>query len=157
MEIEREWEGGVRACPIVCGLSLETNYRFYSTLRSSGRSHCGVKSLAKAVSFCRMIELSLWQLPTGNMSTLWRMLAILKGYDDFLVDWAFTELPQSHHQMKAQHQGGKKIRTTCQTAFVIVCQCAKDIMSLLEESSCQNHNARAASGSASFGSILILC
>lgn len=83
------------------------------------------------------------------------MLAILKGYDDFLVDWAFTELPPSQHQMKAQHQGGEKIRTHLPNCFVIVCQCAKGIMSLLEESSCQNHNAWATSVPASFGSILI--
>lgn len=84
------------------------------------------------------------------------MLAILKGYDDFLVDWAFTELPQSHHRMKAQHRGGKKIRTNLPNCFVIVCQGAKDITSLLEERSCQNHNAWAASASsASFGSIFI--
>lgn len=84
------------------------------------------------------------------------MLAILKGYDDFLVDWAFTELPQSHHQMKAQHQRRQKDKSNLPNCFVIVCQSAKDIMSLLDESSCQNHNAWAASGSASFGSILIL-
>lgn len=34
---------------IVCALSSETNYRFSLVLRrSSGRSLCGVKSLAKA-------------------------------------------------------------------------------------------------------------
>lgn len=82
---------------------------FCPPLRSSGRSRSGVKSLAKKlVSFGRMIELSLWQLPAGNMSALWQMLAVLKGYDDFLVDWAFTEAAQSHHQMKAQHQGGER-------------------------------------------------
>ena len=92
------------------------------------------------------MELSLWQLPAGNMSTLWQMLALLKGYDDFLVDWAFTELPQSPPSIESTApRRQEKIRTNLPNCFVIVCQGAKDSTSLLEEGSCQNHNVWAAS------------
>ena len=60
----------------VWGLSFETNYWFSSgQRRGSGGSHCGVKSLAKHVSFVWMMEASLWQPLAGNMSTRWQMPA----------------------------------------------------------------------------------
>lgn len=155
-ERERKREGGgVRACPIVCGLSLETNYHFYSTLRSSGRSHCGVKSLAKACVILQndWVE-SLTATGRKHVNTLTDACYIERLW------WLFSRLgfhwtppaPPSNESTTPRRQKDKNNLPNC---FVIVCQGVKDIMSLLEESSCQNHNAWATSASASFGSILI--
>lgn len=57
----------------------------------------------------------------------------MNRYDDFLVDWAFTELLQPHHQIKAHHQGGRKIRTYFQNSFAIAFQGTNDMMSLSRE------------------------
>lgn len=83
----------------------------------------------KLVSFFRMMESSLWQLPEGNMSMLWWALAVLKGYDDLLVQWTFTELFSIRWKHNAKQ--ARKIRTNLANCFVIVCQGMKDIMSLL--------------------------
>lgn len=77
--------------------------------RSSGRSHCGVKSLAKACVIPQNDGAqSLTATGKKHVNTLTdACYTILKGCDDFLVDWAFTELPQFLHQMKAQKRREK--------------------------------------------------
>lgn len=57
-----------------------------------------------------MMEPGLWQLPEGNMSSLWQTLVILNSDDDFLVGWALTELLRSCRQMKARQQRGMRRR-----------------------------------------------
>lgn len=137
-----EWASS-RGSLIVCGLSLETNWGFRSG-GSNGGSYCDVKSLAKArvIRRCDRAE-SVTATGRKHVDTLIDARYIERRW--WLFSWlGFHWTPPFHRQIKAQHREGKKIRTNLPSCFLIVCQVTKDIMSLLEQSSCHNHNARAA-------------
>lgn len=112
VETERRQGRGVWACLIVCELSLETNYRFSSVLRRGiGRSHCGVKSLAKAcVTPLNDRAESLTAAGRKHVNTLTDACYIERLW--WLFSWLGFHCPPPPH-LKSQYsaQGGKEIRT----------------------------------------------
>lgn len=142
--------GRARACLIVHGLSLETNYRFHWLLRRSrGRSHCCVKSFAKACVILqndRAESLTATRRKHVNTLTdacyieqLWWLFSWL-GFH-----WTPPVPPSNESTPPRRLQDKNKLAKVLCNSFP-----RRKGHHVFEERSCQNHNASAVSVSSWF-------